>query len=82
MFLIIFWSAQILFSSDGRAFNINEARIPFSLDDSRPDALEITVQVYISSFTASQQLWVFAFLRCVFWPGGIAFSCIDDIVAI
>ena len=36
-----------LFFSDGRAFNINEARIPFSLDDSRPDALEVTVQVKI-----------------------------------
>ena len=37
-----------LFFSDGRAFNINEARIPFSLDDSRPDALEVTVQVKIN----------------------------------
>ena len=34
--------------SDGRAFNINEARIPFSLDDSKPDALEVTVQVKVT----------------------------------
>jgi protein TilB len=42
-----------LFMADGRPFNINEARIPFSLSDSATDALEVMVEVHSHLETAA-----------------------------